>query len=215
MVRGGGGTGQFSGGRRPGGRRRWLEVSSDLVNRFEGFREEGAHRGSSSTTACGGGGAPSAAGRRGGGGHRLKDYGASWTWGSSCGGDTRVGGGRPSERHPYRQMTMARGRAEWVRARQLLRERREHASPTDHDSERIRVHGVAHVADAHGGAQATDAWPSSCHVRVRPVTGQPVKRCLTLTSGPWPLFDFSRFSNTQILKFEMVIFPMSKFLQMF
>jgi hypothetical protein len=77
------------------------------VNRFEGVEEEGAHRGSSSMTAREGGGAPLMAGRRGGGGCRLRYHGASWSWGGSCGADTRVGGGRPSERYPYRQTTTA------------------------------------------------------------------------------------------------------------
>jgi hypothetical protein len=81
-------------GRRPCGRWRWLEVGGDSVNRFEGFGEEGAHRGSSSTTSREGGGAPPTVGQRGSGGCRLRDRGASWTWGGSCGGDTRVGGGR-------------------------------------------------------------------------------------------------------------------------
>jgi hypothetical protein len=77
MAWGGSGAGQSGGGRRPGGRRRWLEVSGDSVNRFEGFREEGAHRGLSSTTTCEGGGALPVVGRRGGGGRRLEDRGAS------------------------------------------------------------------------------------------------------------------------------------------
>jgi hypothetical protein len=84
-----------------------LEVSGDSVNRFEGFREEGSHRGSSSTMACEGGGAPPAASRSGGGGRRLKDRGASWTRGGSCGGNTIVRGSRPSERCPYRRTTTA------------------------------------------------------------------------------------------------------------
>jgi hypothetical protein len=35
----------------------------------------------------------------------------------------------------------------------------------DHDSERIRAHGAAHVADVHGGARAISTWPSSYHAR--------------------------------------------------
>jgi hypothetical protein len=42
---------------------------------------------------------------------------------------------------------------------------------------------------------------------------KPFKRQLRLRSGPWPLFDFSRFSNTHTLKPEMVTFLMSIFLQ--
>jgi hypothetical protein len=60
---------------------------------------------------------------------------------------------RDGRREAEQRWTL-RGRAEWVRARRLLRERRVWASPTDHDSERIRAHGAAHVADIHGGARA-------------------------------------------------------------
>jgi hypothetical protein len=41
---------------------------------------------------------------------------------------------------------------------------------------------------------------------------KPFKWQLGLTSGPWPLFYFSRFLNTQTFKSEMVNFPMSKLL---
>jgi hypothetical protein len=77
-----------------------------------------------------------------------------------------------------------------------------------------RAHGAAHVADR-DGAQAASAWPSSWRTRMRPATGRPVKRCLTLTNGPCPLFVFLRFSNTQTLKFEMVTLLLSKSLQNF
>jgi hypothetical protein len=94
MPLGGGGAGQSGDGRRPCGRWRWLEVGGDSVNRFEGFGEEGAHCRSSSTTVREGGEAPPTVGQRGGGGCWLRDRGASWTWGGSCGDDTRVGGGQ-------------------------------------------------------------------------------------------------------------------------
>jgi hypothetical protein len=54
------------------------------------------------------------------------------------------------------------------------------------------------------------------HGVTRACTGdrrKPFKWQLWLTSGPWPLFDFSTFSNTQTLKSKMVTFQMSKFLQ--
>jgi hypothetical protein len=43
---------------------------------------------------------------------------------------------------------------------------------------------------------------------------EPFKRQLRLTSWPWPLFDFSRFLNTQTLKSKMLSFLMTKFLQL-
>jgi hypothetical protein len=43
---------------------------------------------------------------------------------------------------------------------------------------------------------------------------EPFKLQLRLTSWPWPLFDFSRFSNTQTLKSKMLSFLMTKFLQL-
>jgi hypothetical protein len=89
MAWGGGSAGQSSGGWRPGGRQRCLEVSGDSVNQFEGFSEEGAHRGSSSMMALSGGGDLVVVGWR-----------SSWWWQRrgqggalySCGGHCGDGG---------------------------------------------------------------------------------------------------------------------------
>jgi hypothetical protein len=58
--------------------------------------------------------------------------------------------------------------------------------------QRDKAHGAAHVADDLGGARATGAWPRSCHACTRPAT------------------QIFKHPN---LKFEMVMFLMSKFLQ--
>jgi hypothetical protein len=52
-----------------------------------------------------------------------------------------------------------------------------------------------------GGGHQQCAVTTTSPLTVRARTGdrhRPFKRQLRLTSGPWPLFDFSRFSNTQI-----------------
>jgi hypothetical protein len=57
---------------------------------------------------------------------------------------------------------------------------------------------------------AAVGWQCRCEVvgsgraavsHARPATGRRVKRCLTQTSGPWPLFDF--FQDFQHPKFEI------------
>jgi hypothetical protein len=46
----------------------------------------------------------------------------------------------------------------------------------------------------HTWLTVTELGPPVCSrvagTHTRPATGRPVKWCLTLTSGPWPLFDF-------------------------
>jgi hypothetical protein len=49
--------------------------------------------------------------------------------------------------------------------------------------------------------------------RVRGSDRASFKQRLILTCGPWPFSDFLRFSNTQILIFELGNFLMSKFHQ--
>jgi hypothetical protein len=79
-------------------------------------------------------------------------------------------------------------------------------------AQREKACGAAHGADDRGGARATGAWPRSYRARVRPAIGHHLSGARDWQVGP-DLFYFSRFSNTQILKFEMVTFLMSKFLQ--